>query len=368
MIYYFLILFYWLFFYAFGKKEITNTRLFFAILPLFLIMALKSVSVGSDTISYYNRYVGAVEMLSAANAITEPGYNLISYFFHDFLNVPFGVFNALMSLFICYVLALFLKHFSTNIYLSLFIYMSIGMFTMSMSGLRQTLAISICMVPVIWAKVSAEKGKETRKYKFWRLLIGILLVLAASTLHNSAIIFIPILFLMNMRLTRQQTIMIMAIAIATLLFRGVIVGIMGDFLFGRYEQYDLEEGYMMNTLALLVPIAIGLFCVLVSRPNNGDLTYSKALSLMFIFLALLVTFNNLALSHNQIARLGYYFMNSYIVLIPFALNKLSYSSRPVVTLAIIVLCLVYFYLGSNEGTLKIDDYKFFWQDPIYINN
>ena len=76
MIYYFLILFYWLFFYAFGKKKITNTRLFFAILPLFLIMALKSVSVGSDTISYYNRYVGAVEMLSAANAITEPGYKL----------------------------------------------------------------------------------------------------------------------------------------------------------------------------------------------------------------------------------------------------------------------------------------------------
>ena len=368
MIYYFLILFYWLFLFALGKKEMTNMRIFFAVLPMFLIMALRSVSVGSDTISYYTRYVGAVDMLSADNTITEPGYNLISYFFHDILGVPFWVYNAVMSMFVCYVLAIFLKHFSTNIYLSLFIYMTIGIFTMSMSGLRQMLAITICSIPVIWAKVSDEKGGEKRKHKFWRLLVGVLLVIVASTIHNSAIIFIPILFLMDMRLTRQQTIVIMIIAISTILFRSLLVGVMGNFMLDRYEKYDLEEGYMMNILALLVPIAIGLFCVLVSRPDNGERTYSKAFSLMFLFLALQVTFNNLALSQNQIARLGFYFMNSYIILIPYTLKKLPGNVRSVVTFFIIFLCLVYFYLGTHEGTLRIDNYKFFWQEPIYLNN
>lgn len=368
MIYYFLILFYWLFLFAFGKKEITNTRLFFAILPLFLIMALKSVSVGSDTISYYNRYVGAVDMLTASNTISEPGYNLISYFFHDILSVPFWVYNAVMSLFVCYILAIFLKHFSGDIYLSLFIYMSIGLFTMSMSGLRQILAISICTIPVIWAKVCEEKGNERSKHKLWRLIIGMTLVILAYTIHNSAIIFLPILLLMDMRLTRQQTIIIMVIAISTILFRSLLVGIMGNFMLDRYEKYDLEEGYMMNILALLVPIVIGLFCVLVSRPDNGEKTYSKAFSMMFVFLALQVMFNNLALNQNQIARLGYYYMNSYIILIPYTLKKMPGNMRSVVTLFIILLCLVYFYMGTNEGTLRIDNYKFFWQEPVYLNN
>ncbi len=367
MIYYFLILFYWLFLFAFGKKEKTNTRLFFAILPLFLIMALKSVSVGCDTISYYTRYIGAIDMLDAENTISEPGFNMISYFFHDILKVPFWVFNAAVSAFVCYVLCLLLKHYSSDIYLSLFIYMAIGLFTVSMSGMRQILAISICAIPIVWAKICDETGEKT-KHKFWRLAICALLVLLAYTIHNSAIIFLPILLLLELQLTRRQTIIIMIIAVAILLFRGLLVNIMGHFVLERYERYDINEGYVMNTLALLVPIVIGLFCTLVSRPSAGERTYSKALSLMFIFLALQVTFNNLALSQNQIARLGYYFMNSYIILIPYALKKVSGNMRSIVTLSIILLCLVYFYLGTNEGTLRIDNYKFFWQEPIYLNN
>ncbi len=366
MVLYFLVLFYWLLFFAFGRKEITNKRLFFAVLPLFLIMALKSVSVGSDTISYFTRYVGAFDMLSAENAITEPGYNLFSYFFHDIIGAPFWVFNAVVAAFVCFILALFLKHFSTNIYFSLFIYMTIGLFTMSMSGLRQILAVSICTVPVIWAKVCEEKGKEQSPHKILRLIVGIMLVLLAYTFHNSAIVFLPILFLMDLRLSRWQTIIIMMVAIATLVLRTDIVDFMGNFVLDKYEKYDLEEGYMMNVLALLVPIAIGIFCVLVSKPEINEHTYSKALSLMFIFLALQVAFNNLALSQNQIARLGFYFMNSYMILIPMALKRIHGNLQPIATFIVVVLCLVYFYLGTHEGTLRIDNYVFFWQDSVYL--
>ena len=367
MYFYFLILFYWLLLFAFSKNKITTTRLIFAVLPLFLIMALKSVSVGSDTISYYNRYVEAFDMLSASNTISEPGYNLVNYFFHDIIGVPFWVYNAVLSAFICYVFAVFVRHFSTNIYLSLFIYMTIGLFTMSMSGLRQILAVTICTIPVIWLKVSEEKGNEKESHRFWRLLFGVLLVLVAFSFHNSAIVFMPLIFMMDLRLTKRQTIVIMVIAITTLLFRSLIVGIMGNFVLDRYEKYDLEEGYMMNILALLVPIVIGLFCVFLSKPDYGNNTYSKAVSLMFIFLALQVAFNDLSLSQNQIARLGFYFMNSYVILIPYALKRLPGNYRPIVSFVIVLLCLVYFYLGTNEGTLKIDNYLFFWQEPIYLD-
>ena len=368
MFFYFLILLYWLLLFFFGKKGVTNSGLFWAILPLFFIMALKSVSVGCDTISYYNRYIGAIDTLSAASMITEPGFNLAGYFFHDILGVPFWVFNAVISAFVCYILGLFLKHFCDNAYLSLFFYMTIGLFTVSMSGLRQITAISICTIPIIWARLCEKRGGETRKHKRVRFLAGMGCVLLAITFHNSAIIFLPVLFLLDLRLTKRQTIVIMMVAIAAFLFRGVLVGLMGHFAFARYTKYDLEEGYAMNILALLVPIAIGLFCVLVSRPEKGERVYSRPISLMFIFLALQVAFNILALSHNQIARLGYFFMNAYIIVVPYALRKLSGDLRPLAIFVIILLCLVYFYMGTNEGTLRIDNYKFFWEEPMYLKN
>lgn len=368
MIFYFLILFYWLLLFAFGKKEITNARLFLAILPLFLIMALKSVSVGSDTISYYMRYIGAIDMLSAENTITEPGYNLISYFFHDIVGVKFWVYNALMSAFVCFILALFLKHFSNDIYISLFVYMTIGLFSMSMSGLRQILAINICTIPIIWSKVCEERGNESMRHKFLRLIVGIVLVFLAYTIHNSAIIFLPILFILDVRLSKPQTIIVLIVAISVFLFRNLVLGLLSNFMLERYEKYDLEEGYMMNFLALLVPITIGLFCVIVSKPDNGDRLYSKSFSILFIFLSLQVMFNNLALSQIQISRLGFYFGNACIILIPYALKKMSVQIQSIITLVIIIFCLVYFYLGTRDGTLRIDDYMFFWEEPMYLLN
>lgn len=366
MVIYFLVLLYWLLLFIFKKPTNRTADLFLSILPLFLIMGLKAVSVGSDTISYYNRYVGADFMLTAENTATEPGYNWLGYFFHDILGISFYAFDALMALFICIVLAIFLKRYSSNLYLSLFLYMTIGIFTMSMSGLRQTLAIYLCTIPVIVSYTKYGFQHISKRKKIWRLIIGFICVIAASTLHNSAIIFMPILLLFNVRLTRRQTVLLIVLAATTLMLRGVLTSIMSHFLPVRYGDFDLNMDYQMNTLMLILPIAIGAFCAIISKPDGADGKYSNAISLMFIFLALQITFSNLSLENNQIGRLGYYFMSSYIILIPYALKCLPQRSRGIVTFAITVLCLVFFYLGANGGTLRIDDYKFFWQEPAYL--
>lgn len=368
MTYYFTIIVFWIILFYFGKKSTTNKRLFFAILPLFLIMAMKSVSVGSDTISYFNRYINAEYMLTAEQTMTEPGFNLLCYFFHDILKMPFYVYNALISFLICFILALFLKKFSSNIFQSLFLYMTIGLFSMSMSGMRQMLAISICLIPIIIAKEDEDYRNQLHIHRLRRILIGILCVGVAYTIHNSSVVFLPILFLMDIRLTKSQSVMIMIVAISTILFKSYLIEVISYFMLERYEKYDLYEGYAMNLLALLVPIAIGLFCVVVSKPDNGKRKYSKFISQMFIFLALYVMFTIQGLNHIQISRLGFFFMNAEVILIPYALKRLPFRSRPVVTLTIFFLCLLYFYLGTNEGTLKIDNYKFFWEEPIYLSN
>lgn len=370
MLIYFLVLLYWLVLYFLGKNTGKSRRnLFLAIFPLYLVMALKSVSVGSDTISYYHRYIDASNILNAIQMITEPGYNYLSYFFHDILGVPFFVYYAVVAAFICYILALFIKYYSDDIYLSLITYMTIGLFTMSMSGIRQMLAISICTIPLIVAKAKEQTVFSSKKHKRRFFLLGLFCVLLAATFHNSALVFLPVLFIFNLRLSKRQTILIIIIAtVVSFLLRPVIVAFMTHFATNRYQQYDFNEGYAMNTLILLIPIVIGVFCVLMSRPENNEKRYNRYLSLMFIFLALQIAFNNLGLSHAQITRLGYYFLNSYIILIPYAIKKIDIWVRPAVVLTVFAMFLVYFYLGTNGGTLRIDEYKFFWQEPEYYRN
>lgn len=365
---YFFALLYWLLLFYIKRPTNKNFDIFLAVLPLFIITGLKAVSVGSDTISYYNRYVGAEYMMTADNTATEPGFNWLGYFFHDMLGISFYAFDALMAAFICTILALFLKRYSCNIYLSLFLYMTIGIFTMSMSGLRQTLAISLCMIPVIQMSDYAGLRYVPKRKKILRFVFGVLCVFAASTLHNSALIFLPILFLFNVRFSKRQTILLTIIATSTILLRGLLTSIMANFLPVRYEDFDLNMDYRMNVLILILPMAIGLFCSSLSKPDATDGKYSNVLSLMFIFLALQIVFNNLALNNSQLGRLGYYFMSSYIVLIPYTLSSIPQRNRSFITFAIVVLCLAFFYLGTNGGTLRIDNYKFFWQEPIYLNN
>lgn len=362
MLIYFAVFGYLALLYILRRDRVKYVDVVLAVLPVFLLTGLKAVSVGADTLAYYNRYVGAEMMLTEANTISEPGFNYVSFYFHNVLGVSFYAFETAIAAFVCVILGLFLKKYSDNVYLSVFFYMTIGLFTMSMSGLRQMIAISFCTVPLLLSNRDETRLKVGSKKWSFQLIIGVICVLLAYTFHNSALIFLPVLLLLNLRLKKPQIVIITIFAILTILLRSLLVGYLAEFAPERYERYDFQEGYLMNTLMLLIPIAIALFCALISKPDHNDGRYGRAISLMFIFLALQVVFSNLALSHSQIARLGYYFANSYLVLIPFTLRSLNRSLRVPATVVIIILCLVFFYLGTKDGTLMIDEYKFFWQD------
>ena len=151
MLIYFAVFAYLSLLYILRRNRVKFIDIVLAVLPVFLLTGLKAISVGSDTLAYYNRYVGAERMLMETNNITEPGFNYISFYFHNVLGVSFYTFDAAIAAFVCVILGLFLKKYSDNVYLSVFFYMTIGLFTMSMSGLRQMMAISLCSVPLLFS-------------------------------------------------------------------------------------------------------------------------------------------------------------------------------------------------------------------------
>ena len=337
-----------------GDSEENRRKLvcIFAIIPLFLVMGLKSPYVGSDTLRYISRYENAYGMLNFSSYYSELGYNYLGYFCNNILELNWQVYLILVSLFICYSLGNFILYFSDSILWSVFLHFTIGLFTMSMSGLRQTIAIFICYIALV--AIFTVKGRLKRN------LITILCVALAYSIHNSAFCFIPVLFIAGVSMSKSKAILLQILATIGIIFRNQLISIGMLFVPTRYSGYETNADYSINILVLLLTIVIPVSCLLVARVNKNGL-FSPEISLMYIFSACNILFTGLSMNNNQIGRLAYYFVPSYLIIIPHAFRYLREKDKLVISGIVIVLCIIYFTLGTSGGTLKLDNYSFFWE-------
>ena len=244
-----------------------------------------------------------------------------------------------------------IKKYSYNPFFSVIIYITLGLFTFNMSGLRQSMAISLTVLAI----------EEMKKRHILRFTI---IILAASYMHNSAVIFFPIYFLWNYRMTRKQALLIYMAALMSLIYRKcmnpLILALMPD----KYSKYNIFEGYAINPLVILVAALITLFCIIYVR-RDEKLRYSSEHSLFLMMSILNVLFLIMSMNHNQIGRLAYYFMFGNIVLLPQAIRGLinkEHEWGQGIKVIVLCLCFAYFIISTPGGTLQIDNYHFFWSN------
>lgn len=325
-------------------------------LPLILVMGLRHVSVGSDTEQYIYRFNQSLYMMVDPNYQWEVGYNILNYFIHDILHLNFHFFLLITSAFYCTVLAKYLSKYSSNITVSFFLHLTIGIFTMSMSGIRQSLAISLCTMAFMIA--NSDNKSLLRKYG---VALGINTI--AYTFHNSSLIFFPFLFLTNIRLTRGCALVLVLLGASSQLYKGILVDIGSLYLPAKYEDMNFATNYVANVLVYIIPVAISLFCWYFSKTEK-DGKYNKLVSQMFIFLSLTVFFINLMGLNNQLGRLSYYFIYSYYILIPYAFNSMPNGVRNIFQPVVLCVCAAYFIIGTVGDIMHIDEYHFFWEDVV----
>lgn len=319
----------------------------FTVVWMTLLMGLRSSTVGIDTIQYENRYNNFEYMLNSSRYASEAGFNIFNYIFNK-LGFSFQMYLVVVSLILMVLLLSFFKS-SKNQFFSIYIFITIGVFVMFMSGMRQSLAVVFCLTSL----------KFINDKKFIR---AILLIALAISFHNSAFIFVIMLLLYKIRLSKKQVAIMLLIASASLFYWRLIIGIMPYFMPVRYTDYALEIGYQMNNLLLVVAIAIPVFCLVMNvRDIEEDGKFNHMTSLLFCMSAFNILFTIMAMSSNQIGRLAYYFVNANSILIPNTLEGINDKRIKIIFYyTIAAFCLLYFILSVPGGTLKIDQYKFFW--------
>lgn len=332
---------------SFDGKTLYCILIFF-ILSFF--MGFRAESVGSDVVQYIYRYENVDRFVQDGGKIMyEWGYNYLSFFFHDILKVPFQVFLFFLSLITCFSVVFVLFRYSDDIFASLTMYLTIGNFTMSMSGLRQTLAISLLLCSIYFC----EKKK---------LIPFLLLCLLAYSVHNSSIIFIFSFLLWGIQLTRKSCFVLFILSLSAYFVRDLLSLVIEYVMPLRYADIDLNMDYNINVLILVVPILMILFS-LFFLDFDFEKKLNKKDSFFFVFSCVSFVLLLLSLNNNQLGRLSFYFNTGLLMIVPSALNnqiRYDANSTKIAKLLILIFSYAYFFISTPGGTLRIDNYTMFF--------
>jgi len=312
-----------------------------SILPMVLLFVLRYKYVGTDTIGYVRQFedgirsIGLDEIFRDFFVEEESGFRLyvrlISLITDSY--TVFFLFNAIIIFGSLYRFAL---KYTRNPFVFFFMFMMLGTYQFVETGLRQSLAMAICLFAVDFIK--------DRK-----ILRFAALVFIAYFFHKSAVIFVLLYPLCMVKRYRWMIPLYSALAAVFAVGFGAFQNFFNELLGYDYLIEETGNGLVFMALTLII-CAYSLF---VMAYRNGE----KENQAVIVQMALMtVVFWILRLISRTAERISYYFIFGLYAF--FAQTTPYYDARITVAAkwGIIAVCLALFvYRGSGM------EYTFFWQ-------
>ncbi len=338
-----------------------NRKIFIIIVSLLLMLetSLRSLSVGSDTASYYeifyiiqtmswpeiwNEFMGRYFYGTSDSDI---GYTILQRFIYAFTN-SWQIFVFAANLIFFIPLGKLMYRYSSSMIQLVFAYvLYVSMFhIISLSGARQLYAIGFTILAFLYM----DRGKYA-----W----SVVCVLLGTTIHMSIFIFLLPLILSRLNPKYLKTVHLISFAMVpvVLLFTNQIIVLMGSAIgVDRYVQYGMDEVQGGATTFITLLLVVSLFCYIAI--NKSDLIKSRSLSNLYLMLPLFTFFGPLIYSNGSMIRISMYFHLYMMLLIPLAVNRFFKGFERTVVYSIIILVLM--MLSLRGGGLI---YHFYWQEP-----
>lgn len=353
IIYYLLFLSFPFFYCIFGKVTcFGNEKMIRACIYgtfIFLILALRHPTMGIDLNPYGNHgYIPSFYFFSSLSfkdligtiplVHAEPGYVFMNWLLVFLSSDSQILLIACAFLSIIPIAVLFYKE-SDSLELSYIIYLSLQSFLICFSGLRQGIAVGICMIAFLFLL-------KRNSIKFF------LFVLFATLFHSSSILFLiayPLYYLKIKKDYRWLTVLVLVISFV---FKGPLFSVLSKIL----KENAVANEAVNTPTYFIVFSAVYIFCFTFAEDkeeNNGFLN--------LVFLACFcLAFSNI---FSIAIRAGYFFMNFLPLILPRAINGIDNRYFKIVVHIIVVFSFSIFALNSLSSSFwaMSNPYHFFWE-------
>lgn len=305
------------------------------VLPL--LLAAFRYNVGYDYGSYVGafQYYGSVKYSSIIQSykIGDPvGYYLFAKWAASFGSERWFFFwLAFVSLLPPMMYFLIDWADSPELPLILFMYL-FGPFIFAFSAIKQGVAIGIIIFSL----------RYVTQRKFFNFFLCMII---ACSFHVTAIVFIPMFFLLNHNMelsTWKRTAIIIAVVLVMINLETVLSGVFG----GRFEEYALETVYGRNRSFWLYSLLAAVFFLFRKVLKEKDLRNDLLVLLMIIGAMCQV----LGFSNAFAKRVGEYFAFSQVILLPQMLFIFNERSQKAAKFLLCIYVVGLFLISNTTAT------------------
>jgi len=259
-----------------------------------------------------------------------------------------------------------LKTYTPYKNISLLLYFCMVFFVLDMSGIRQALALNIFFYSIQYIK-----SRNFKKYLLFTLL--------AFSFHWSSLIFLPIYFILNRRLSTRTGVIFFMVCVFIAIFQvqwfgyllGTISNIVGDELYLRIQFYTQDSVFAaQRTIGLG---AIALICIflplcLYREKLEKQYPYFNIYFNLFLLQALVVfaLFEFVEIS----GRLVFYFSLSTIIVLPYLIHLLKGIASKTIFFFLVVFYgffVARIYLLSDERAIAYTPYQNYIIHRVILN-
>lgn len=241
---------------------------------------------------------------------------------------------------------LYRKEIDNNYFLSIALFLNVGLFSFYFSGLRQLMAMSIGLLVYYFSKKK-------------KLLLSLVLVLIAFLFHKSALILILIYPFLQVKIKRKSSLLIILPVIMVIyIFRGEIFSSIGVII-GDYFDTTMQNTGAISMFVLCVLLL--LYSFLMGEQSCLD-DETCALRNLMIVSCILQIFAGV---HVVAMRLNYYYLPFVPVLITKIIKHCDQKYIQIANVSIVIMTgyfiFNFFYTAyTGADILNVFPYEFLW--------
>lgn len=332
------------------RREVVVRCLKASLIVMFLVFVLRDFSVGRDIPGYKETYemTSTVSFWDFDYVYFEKGYLLLCKLF-NLMDLPFRAFFIFVYAIILIPLYYFFKNHSKDPLFSIIVYYCYQFFVLDMSGLRQSLAMSVCLMAYMVLR-------SVHKY---RVLYFALIVAAAFSIHRSAVIFSAVGFLILKKETRFSNTVLTLVYIGTALF----VSMYDQYILLMMQDQELTEYGFSDSLragTTLILNTFWLIFILFAFFTQHSTGKYRDLLVKYIHIMICACVAMFALSGSPLLRASSYYLIFLTIVLPEFISLMGKRSGAGAIKFMIVALYFYMFYSTVLAVSQLDivPYKF----------
>ena len=307
---------------------------FFGVLTI--VCGLRSGIADTGTYIYtFENYPIGLNNIQWENVEKDQGFYLLSVLYKTYVSTDYHGWLFMWTAISCVATGVAFHKYASDIGFSCYLFMTTTMFFYLINGMRQYVVVSIFFALSCWLE---EK-------KLWKYVI---LALLLSTIHTSALVMIPVYFLVHLKPWSGYTFLMIVGAIILGLGFDMIFPVVETVLSGTsYSNYSdvLKGGTGSNLFRLVIaaiPVGLSFLCKRqIETTDDKQISIAANMSTMNFALYIVATFT----SGMTVGRLTIYFDVYNLILMPWLINNYpKLKDRNTLKVCAILGYLAFFYV------------------------